>query len=260
MARAQKNSFWKTLRVAILLIVLVVVALNAWRDKNQDWSQPIFVSLYPINADQSPISQQYIQKLSNDEFLPIAEYLRNQAREHNPRPIYFNLKLGQQVYQVPPSVPAQGSILDVMLWSLKFRYYAWKQKQNLGYTPSVELFLLYHDPKIFPVLHHSTALENGRIGIVNLFSSDKQASQNKIVIAHELLHAFGASDKYDLESNQPIFPMGYADPNQQPLYPQKKAEIMAVAIPLSTDRNKMAEHLSNTLVNKMTAQEVGWID
>lgn len=260
MARTKQQSLWKMFRVAILCIILISVALNAWRDKNQDWKQPIFVTLYPINADQSAISQAYINKLSDDDFKEIADYLKHQAREYNPRPIYFQFKLGQHIHKLPPAVPVGGSVLDVALWSLKFRYYAWQQQQNLTYTPSLELFLTYYDPKMHPVLQHSTALENGRIGIVNLFASSKQAEQNKIVVAHEVLHAFGATDKYDLSNNQPIFPIGYADPQQQPLYPQKKAEIMAVAIPSSADQSEMAGKLSKTLVSPLTANEVGWTD
>lgn len=260
MGQVKKTSFWKMFRVAILMIVLLTVLMNAWRDKNQDWSQPIFITLYPINADQSRISQAYIDKLSDDDFQSIADYLKHQAREYTPRPIYFNFKLGQQIQKLPPIVPAEGSILEIALWSLKFRYYAWQQSQNMGYTPSVELFLNYYDPQTQPVLKHSTALQNGRIGIVNLFSNVKQSEQNKIVITHELLHAFGATDKYDMGTGNPIFPLGYADPQQQPLYPQKKAEIMAVAIPLTAHKSKMADQLSASLVSALTAQEVGWTD
>lgn len=46
---------------------------------------------------------------------------------------------------------------------------------------------------------HSTALEKGRIGSVNLFAIPEQAPQNHVVIVHELLHGFGAKDKYDLK-------------------------------------------------------------
>lgn len=260
MAQAKPTSFWKMLRVAILLIILFVVALNTWRDKNQDWSQPIFVALYPINADQSAASAQYIQQLQENDLIEISNYLQKQSLVYRPnQPVYFYFKIGQEVHELPPQVPENGSVLDVMLWSLKFRYYAWQQKQDLGFYPSVSLFLNFYDAKSHKVLKHSTALENGRIGIVNLFANAKQSDQNKIVVAHELLHAFGASDKYDLATGQPIFPIGYAEPERSPLYPQTKAEIMAVAVPLDSAKSKMANHLNQTLVSELTAQEIGWI-
>ena len=78
------------------------------------------------------------------------------------------------------------------------------------------------------------------------------------MLAHELLHAFGASDKYDLATGQPIYPAGYAYPNQQPLFPQAKAELMAGHIPTSQTQSKMPESIDETLVNEITAIEIGW--
>lgn len=258
-AQAKKQSFWKIVRIMILLIVLASVAMNAWRDKHQDWTQPIFVVLYPINADQSQVSQQYIQQLDIHHLQGMTEYLQQQAQQYTSQPIQFYFRLGRQIQTLPPAVPAHGSVLDVMLWSLKFRYYAWKNQQDLGFKSSVSLFLTYYDPTQYPVLQHSTALENGRIGVVHLFSSPEQAAQNKIVITHELLHAFGAKDKYDLATGHPIYPQGYAHPQQQPLYPQKQAEIMAVAIPVTANKSKMAEELHQTLINQHTATEISWL-
>ena len=46
---------WKNIRVACLLLVLLIVAVNAYRDQNQDWNQPINILLHPINADGYPL-------------------------------------------------------------------------------------------------------------------------------------------------------------------------------------------------------------
>ena len=77
-------------------------------------------------------------------------------------------------------------------------------------------------------------------------------------MVHELLHAFGATDKYDLATGVPLYPIGYAYPNQQPLFPQAKAELMAGHIPVSVDKSKMPDHLGQTLINEITAIELGW--
>ena len=259
MTTSKGLSFWKLLRILILLIILASVALNVWRDKNQDWSQPIFVVLYPVNADQSSVSQQYIQQLSANQLQGMTEYLQQQAKQYTDQPVQFYFHLGQQVQVAPPTVPATGEILDVMTWSLKFRYYAWKHGQKFDFKPSLELFLNYYNPKDYPVLKHSTALENGRIGIVNLFSEHESSARNKVVIAHELLHAFGATDKYDFSTGQPIFPDGYANPKQEPLYPQTKAELMAVAIPYSAEKSEMADGVHQTIIGPKSATEIGWV-
>ena len=36
---------WKNIRILCLLIILLIVAVQAWRDQNQDWNQPIVVVL-----------------------------------------------------------------------------------------------------------------------------------------------------------------------------------------------------------------------
>lgn len=66
---------WKNIRVACLLIVLLIVAVNAYRDQNQDWNQPINILLHPINADGLPTTEKYIQQLQLDDFAEVKHYL-----------------------------------------------------------------------------------------------------------------------------------------------------------------------------------------
>lgn len=248
---------WKKIRILILLIILLMVAVNAWRDQNQDWNKPIIVLLHAVNADGQAATQQYIQTLSATELRDAQDYLKTMSGQYR-RPIVVYFQIGRELKQLPPKVPEQAGMLNTIVWSLKFRFYAWQQHQALDGAPSVTLYLNYYDPKQARQLKHSTALENGRIGSVNLFASAKQTAQNKIVLVHELLHAFGATDKYNLANGQPLYPMGYADPQQQPLFPQAKAELMAGHIPLSASQSKMPDSLAQTMINPITALELGW--
>ena len=250
---------WKSIRIVVLLLILLVVAINAWRDQNQNWDRPVTVLLHPINADQRSSTQQYIDQLTIDQFKDIQKYLSNAAAPYRIQPVYFYFQLGRPLQQLPPKVPEQAGLIDVILWSLKFRFYAWKNSMRQEGSPSVTLYLNFYDPQFNRILKHSTALEKGRIGSVNLFASSKQTQQNQIVLVHELLHAFGASDKYDLNTGLPLYPQGYADPHLQPLYPQKRAEIMTGHIPLSADKSRMAENLQQTMVSRQTATEIGWL-
>ncbi|MFH7767279.1 hypothetical protein [Acinetobacter sp. BSP-28] len=249
---------WKNIRILCLLIILLIVAVNAYRDQNQDWSKPIIVMLHPINADGRAATQRYIQSLNLSELNGAQEYLQQMSAQYRGQPIAIYFQLGRELKQIPPKVPEQGTMLDTILWSLKFRFYAWKQHEGADGSPSVTLYLNYYDPETVKELKHSTALQKGRIGSVNLFASKKQSEQNKIVLVHELLHSFGASDKYDLATGQPAYPIGYAYPNQQPLFPQAKAELMAGHIPLSQQKSKMPDSLKQTLINEITAIELGW--
>ncbi|MEB3767164.1 hypothetical protein [Acinetobacter sp. MD2] len=250
---------WKSLRVLILLIILLIVAINAWRDQNQNWKQPIFVLLHPVNADGRATTASYIAQLKSSDFAEARQFLDQSARHYRQQPVYFYFQLGRTLQTLAPVVPEQANIFQVIWWSLKFRFYAWRQHQALDGAATVTLYLNYYDPKYTSTLIHSTALEKGRIGSVNVFASNTQAQQNQIVITHELLHAFGASDKYDLTTGQPIFPVGYVNPQQQPLYPQQYAEIMTGHIPISAQKSKMADGLAQVKMNQATALEIGWL-
>ncbi len=121
------------------------------------------------------------------------------------------------------------------------------------------MFLLYFDPAQSKRLAHSTGLQKGLIGRVNVFASGNMAKQNNVVIAHEFLHTLGATDKYDPATNQPLYPEGYADPDLKPLLPQRYAEIMAGRIPLSQTEAETPASLDDALVGSKTAQEINWL-
>ncbi|EPL0699990.1 hypothetical protein LLI32_003748, partial [Acinetobacter baumannii] len=61
------------------------------------------------------------------------------------------------------------------------------------------------------------------------------------------------------KTGQPIYPLGYAQPEKVPLYPQKRAEIMGGRTPLSEQTSKMPNDLQETVIGLPTAQEVGWL-
>jgi len=94
--------------------------------------------------------------------------------------------------------------------------------------------------------------------VVNAFAARELAGQNNVVIAHELLHTVGASDKYDPATGQPRYPQGFADRGQQPRYPQTRAEIMGGRIPLSAHESALPMTLDKVLVGPETALEVNW--
>lgn len=248
---------FKNIRILILLSILLIVAVNSFYDKNQDWGQPVYVILHPINADNSPITQQYIDNLSQKDFSAIDGYMTKQAAQYG-KNVKMYYRLSNQVKVLPPKAPKSGGVFDVIIWSLKFRYYAYKHA-NSDIPPSLTLFLQYYDAnKNNRLTHLSTALENGRIGVVNLFASDKKGQNNNVVIAHETLHGFGATDKYDLRTGLAINPIGYPNPNHIS-YPQKQAELMAMHIMKSPNDFEMARKINDTVINDITAREIGWL-
>jgi hypothetical protein len=252
---------WRKFRIAVLLIVLATVAESAWlRTRDLRWNDNFYVAVYPINADGSANSAAYINTLSPEQFAPIAEYFSEEAARYGlPLNRPFEIVLGPQLVDSPPVAPKSASMLDVVLWSLQLRWWSWGHSPQVSMPPKVWLYLLYHDPAKTSVLAHSTALNKGRIGVVNVFANAAYEHTNQVVIAHELLHTVGATDKYDAATNLPQFPVGFADAEKSPLYPQDFAELMAGRIPTTESHAEIPSSLSVTLIGEQTAREIRWI-
>ncbi len=254
---------FRKLRILILLLILIGVALGTWlgRLRATDWNDPLWVVIYPINGDGSPSAAATIAGLTSDDFAEIGDWFESQARRWG-RDIRTPLivKLGPAVSEPPPAPPAAPGPITVGLWSLRFRYWAATHDDFDGPPPDIRLFVLYHAPVENRALDNSLGLEKGRVGVVNAFATRPMQAPNNIVIAHELLHTLGATDKYDLATDQPRFPDGYAEPDARPLYPQHLAEIMAGRAPLSRTESEMPERLSAMLVGPATAREIRWIE
>lgn len=182
---------WRKLRIVILLLILATVIQQFWLDKvDLDWGRNFYVAVYPVNVDSSAKVSAYLRTLTTEDFEPVAEYFAEEAAPYKlglRRPI--ELQLGAPVDEVPPAPPANGEgILSTIIWSLKFRIFAWTNSPEVSVKPDIRMYLLYHDPAAQAELSHSTALSKGRIGHVNLFGDSAYHQQNMVILAHELLH------------------------------------------------------------------------
>jgi len=243
-------------------VILILVGVDAWLTKmrSTSWDHPLRVVLYPINADGSEAADQTITQLQASQFDKIAETLQRQATRYNiSNSDLMDFDIAPIVKETPPLPPRNGNALKVMWWSLKLRWWANHEDNYQGPTPEIRAFLLYYDPKTHNMLEHSTGLEKGMIGVIKLFASPQMRGQNNMVMLHELLHTLGATDKYDLRNNQPLYPDGYAEPDLDPLLPQHKAEIMAGRIPISDKQAEIPHDLSQVVIGPKTAREIGWI-
>jgi hypothetical protein len=253
---------FRRIRIALLLLILVIVALNAWTDRlnTTNWNAPMTVALFPINADGSAATEQYIAKLTEQDFAPLEAFFQTEIAEAGiklDRPLRFTL--APRLTSVPPTLSRDSHVLRIMLWSLQLRWWAWRVPPKApGPTPRIRMFLPYYDPARTSVLTHSTGLQKGLIGIAQLFADPQQTGANQVVIAHELLHTLGATDKYDYANNQPQYPDGFAEPALEPRYPQRYAELMAGRIPLSTREARIPNSLQEALIGPATASEIGW--
>jgi len=250
-------------RIAILLYILAFAAIGNYLDaaRSTDWNDTLWVDVYPINADGQPSTQTYIDSLSDADFAAIERYFAQEAKRYGiALDTPFRLELAPQVHAPLPTLAADARFLGTALWSLKMRWFAAKvRRQNERPRPDIQLFALFHDGDASPQLDRSTALRRGLIAIARVFSGSANAGSNQVVMAHELLHTLGSSDKYALTSNQPLFPQGYAEPDVEPLLPQRKAELMAGRIPVTTTTAAIPDSLSQTLIGPLTAAEIRWL-
>jgi hypothetical protein len=252
---------WRRLRIAVLLVILLFVALNTYFDRvySTDWNIPLRITVYPVSADGSDVSERYVRRQSSDAFRRIETFFEQEAREYGlamEQPI--RMTLAPPLTQPPPLVAPDAGRLGIALWSLRMRYWAWRVPSLPGPAPDVKLFVLYHDPAVSPAVPHSMGMQKGLFGIVHVFADSGMQGSNDTVIAHELLHTLGATDKYDLRTNQPAHPDGYAEPDREPLYPQTFAELMGGRIPVSAAESTTPESLRQVIVGGKTATEIGW--
>lgn len=251
---------FKKARIAVLLFILFLVAAGSWlnRQRLTDWQEPLWVVVYPIAGDTTRATQSYLGGLGVDRFAPIEDFARTEARRYGQRlarPV--KMILGPTVAETPPAPPYGGSMLAVMSWSLKLRYWAWIHESD-DHLGDISVFVVYHDPQHTSRVPHSLGIKEGSIGVVHAFASNDMTQSNNVVIAHELLHTLGATDKYDARTDLPLHPDGFAAPDQVPLYPQQHAEIMAGRISVSPDTATIPRHLNQVMVGPVTAREIGW--
>jgi len=257
------SGFFRTLRIFFLLMILVGVAIGTWATKSRttSWKDPLWVVVYPVNGDGSRTSSQYIAVLDKEIFRSVERFIEWEARRYSlplKRPLV--IRLGPTVHDLPPAPPEDRTVWKIMVWSLKLRYWAYRVDTYRGPPRDIRIFVQYFDPSVHKQLSESLGLQKGMICVAKAFASQRMEKENNIVIAHELLHTVGATDKYDLSNNQPVYPEGYAEPGKIPLFPQEKAEIMAGRIPLSKSRADMPVDLARVVIGEKTAREIRWIE
>lgn len=254
-------SIFKIVRVSLLLIILANVLISTYvtQPKITDWSNPVWVYIYPIIGDNNDATQQFVDSIDENHYVAMEQFLKAESNRHGREignPIF--LQITEPSHEHPPNLPENANPLNVAWWSLRMRIWSWiTERQYERAKPDVQIFVIYHDPSRIQLLERSIGVQKGRVGIVNAFARRGMKGQNQVVITHELLHTLGATDKYEPGTNQPIYPDGIAEPNRKPLYPQSKAEIMGGRMALSPMDAVMPKSLKGVVIGNLTATEIG---
>jgi hypothetical protein len=253
---------WRILRMTLLSLLLVAVASMAWLDRatTRDWEEPLWVGIFPVAADDDEDTASYLAHLDSAPFAPIEEFFATESRGYDATARPVHVEVYPRVTRLPPDLPSNAGPVRTAIWSLAMRWYAWRTASGVGRAPAnIRLFVLYHSPRRLAVLPHSRGLARGLLGVVHVYAEPGMAGANNVVIAHELLHTLGATDKYDPGDLMPNWPDGYAQPGKQPLHPQQLAEIMAGRRAISAREAVMPGSLDEVVVGARTAHEIAWV-
>ncbi|WP_305858034.1 hypothetical protein [Balneatrix alpica] len=254
-------SLGRLLRISFLLILLLVVWSGSYWQlyRLQQWQRPVWVQIHPFNLDQSEAADAYIKQLSALPWQPGEAFFSQAWQQYKGGSAWLpvRFRLGEPLRVLPPPVPDSQSPLAVMSWSLRLRWWQfWHGPEAKG--ADIRMYLLLVDPKQHSQVPHSYGLKGVGMGVVHGFASSDMHGSNVVVLVHELLHTLGATDKYDPQSLLPLFPAGYANAMQQPLYPQPAAEIMAGRIALGERQAVIPRSLQQVVMGAQTAAEIGW--
>ncbi|MCK5432387.1 MAG: hypothetical protein KAJ03_06555, partial [Gammaproteobacteria bacterium] len=139
----------KKFRILILLYVLLMVALSAWlaKSRSTDWNEPLVIAIYPINGDGREATTKYIEALDQETFAGIEKFFSREAENYHleiKKPV--DIDLSKQIDELPPAPPGNhASVLSIMLWSLKLRYWSWSI-DNYDSPKDIQMFIIYFDP------------------------------------------------------------------------------------------------------------------
>lgn len=255
---------FKRLRIAILLYILLFVALGQFlaARRSTDWNDTLWVDIHLVNGSGSESAERYIERLGRDAFAEVERFFAREAASYgvelrNP----FRIRVAGELDARLPPLQDDAGLIGTVLWSLRMRWFVTRLHFSSDEpTPDITVFAVYEDGDFGGTLDRSTALRKGMIAVTNLFAKASARGSNQMIVAHELLHTLGASDKYDPATGLPLYPTGFAVPEQVPVYPQPKAELMAGRIPIAAAEAAIPRALGQVLIGPATAFEIGWIE
>ena len=250
---------FRRIRILLLLGVLVLTLglTSLERFMVREWKAPLDVAIYPINGDGSQAATDYIRALRPEDFSEINAFLVRETHRYGlQQRVSMTLSLEPGMKESPPPPPKDRNVLKTMAWSLQLRWWAYQHSPSkwpqLG---KIRIYVLYHRAEPGKALAHSLGLQKSLIGVVHAFADSQQTAQNNIVIAHEMLHTLGATDKYDADG-RPVYPISYAEPELPQSQRRHEAEIMAGRIALPDGRNVMPAGLEKCVIGPTTANEI----
>ena len=119
---------FRNLRIAVLLLLLIVVALGALTDRiySTRWKAPLRVALYPVAADDSAETREYVAQFTAEHLQALEPFFAEEAKQYGialDTPVH--IVLAPSMHEIPPLPPTSNSALQTVTWSLHLRWWAW---------------------------------------------------------------------------------------------------------------------------------------
>lgn len=263
---APRPNWFYRIRVTILLIVLGGVLAYAYVDRRQrearrSWERTLRVAV--ILVEQAPLEPGASSALAA-RIDPLEDQLEAEMRRYLPKgPKPFEVALLGPITSTdaPPSPPDDAELVEVAK-------YQWALRQWVsGIDEAGKLPTRGFDSRVYLVARpptdaqrkqvEGTSEAGGRVGVVSVELDATMAELALFVATHELFHTLGATERYAPDGSV-LIPDGLGDPRQEPLYPQRRAEVMARHRALSPTQSKPPTRLDELAVGAVTAREIGW--
>lgn len=261
--KTRSRSFFRA-RVAVLLAVLAAVLLHAWQDVRSreartDWRRTLNVALIVVRVgDVDPAGMSALDaRVAALEDQLAAEFQRHGGAAP---PFEIIVKGPVEMPEGPPVLAGDGA-LDLARYSYdRWRYLSAVEAragvERAGFDSRICLVVRPGQGKARRFVE-GLSEQGGRVGVVEVELDAEMVDFALFVVAHELLHTLGASDKYDA-SGDVIMPDGLAEPELVPRLPQRYVEIMARHRPLAPGVSEPPDGLDDLRVGDRTAEEIGW--
>jgi hypothetical protein len=279
---SHERNFFR-MRVAFLSSVLVAVLIYAGRDYSArhartHWGRPLEVALVLLHAGSERAAESAGARSLEpepgaldpealatfiDRVPALEQALRREFERYGGafRPIHFTIFGPALERAAPPAASAHPGWLE----PLRVSYDLWQFARASDAASGVDGAF---DGKIYVALSaprsarralvEGLGQDGGRVAVTRLELSVNSVDFGLFVVAHELLHLLGASDRYG-DDGSALVPDGLGDPEREPLYPQDSVEVMARGRVLAPGREQPASDLDELRVGRRTASEIGWL-
>jgi hypothetical protein len=253
-------------RVSVLSLTLVGLLVYAAADRlrrnaRREWQRPLSVALVLLQEGElEPAALELLQQRVE----PLEAALEAEFASYGGafRPIVF-----QQFGPVPEASPAPVAAAEPSLWqsvqlSLSLGAFARANDRAAGLAHDNfdgKIYLRLSEPRSARrSLVEGLGEDGGRIAVTNLELREDSADFGLFVVAHELFHLLGATDRYGPDGNA-VLPEGLGDPQLDPLYPQQQIEVMARGRVIRPGVEEAPDQLDELRVGRLTALEIGWL-